>query len=793
MKPRTPVRLLAAALIAVALPVPAFAKEAEADDATRRARARDEWYNESYGKPLRRTTLGGPWSPAFRRFMLEAAERERSKWGALIPGFEGRPSTRGGGPSWTNLGPTRADFIQNGSFILNVTDTGRVRSIVPHPSDPNILYVSFSGGGVWRTHDAGANWTPLTEALGSLSTGSLAMDPTNPSILYLGLGDPFDGTGIGLVKSTDGGANWSAPVFLGNSTYITQVMVSPVNTSVVLATTSAGLFRSTNSGASFVNVPLATGGTGNPVGWSIAWAGSGNFVVSVEAAGAAIVGQIWHSSDNGASWLRATGVSKPSGLNRITVAAAPSLRSTLYAMAADPGGQLADFFYSFDHGQTWRTFLATDPSVVYQNAGGGINSPAGLFNTQGWYDQMLVVSPTDENLAFYGGALHTGRFVWGAGPLNASRAKWHVYRVVSEWLGRFGLPYVHADAHAAAYDSAGNLYFGTDGGIFKSTDGGTTFSDLMNVGIVTHLIYNLGSSLANPPAVIGGFQDNGSRVRSGTTSTSTFNQTIGGDGFGCDIKPGNNGLHMLGSLYNTRIQKSTNGGGNFTQACSGIPECGTNNAPFLTKVVPWEGSPTGDVVFTASNTVVYKTLTYADSWTPLGTSGLPAGIAIRNLGVARTNPDVVGIAASGGRVFLTTNGGLSWTQATDPPNNGLSLSYLWFDTTNSDVIYLASVAPDATRNHLWKSVNFGATWAAIDGGAFPFGVPVDVIKNDPLAPAVLYAGTHLGVYRSPDGGTTWARYGAGMPLVEVTDLYLSPDVTLVRASTFGRGFWELVP
>jgi photosystem II stability/assembly factor-like uncharacterized protein len=161
--------------------------------------------------------------------------------------------------------------------------------------------------------------------------------------------------------------------------------------------------------------------------------------------------------------------------------------------------------------------------------------------------------------------------------------------------------------------------------------------------------------------------------------------------------------------------------------------------------------------------------------------------------VARTDVNIIGIAASGGRVFLTSNGGVSWSQATAPPNNGLSLSHIWFDTTNADVVYLASVAPNASSTHLWKSTNFGLTWAAIDGGGFPTGVPVDVVKNDPLDPAVLYAGTHLGVYRSTDGGTIWQRFGGGMPLVEVTDVYVSPDASLVRASTFGRGFWELVP
>jgi hypothetical protein len=768
----------------------ASAREAEADDATARARARDEWYNEGYGRPRAGTRSSGPWSPAFRRFMLEAAARERRRWGSLIPGAEGEPAedALGGGPTWSNIGPTRADFIFNG-VTLNVSDSGRIRSIVPHPSDANTLYVAVSGGGVWRTTNGGASWTPLTEALGTLSIGSLEMDPSNPSVLYLGLGDPFDGTGIGLVKSTDGGANWSAPVFLGSSLTTAQVMVSPTDPTIVLATTNTGLFRSTDSGANFSNVPLATGGSAT-VGWSLAWAGGTNFVVTVEGTGATTVGQIWYSSNSGATWTRATGVTSAGGLNRITVASAPSLRSTLYALAANPGGQLADIFRSTDAGQTWKSLQTTHPSVVYQNPVSGATTPSALFNTQGWYDQMLIVSPTDPNVAFYGGALHAGKLTFNGGPPNAARWGQTTYRVVSEWLGRFGLPYVHADFHAAAFDAAGNLYFGSDGGIFKSTNGGTTFTDTLNVGLVTHLIYNVGSSLDTPSAVIGGFQDNGTRVRSGVTST--FNQTIGGDGFGCNIKS-SNGQEVLGSLYYARIQKSVNAGASFSSACSGIVECNNSaTAPFLTKIVPWEGSPTGDVLYTSSNTVVYRTTDYAGSWSPLPAS-LPGGGNIRHLGAARSNPAVVGIVANGGRAFLSNDSGASWITPAALPNNGLSLSYIWFDTTNPDIVYVASVAPDFTRTHLWKSVNFGASWTAIDGGGFPAGVPVDVVRNDPNNPAVLYAGTHLGVYRSADGGATWVRYGAGMPLVEVTDLYISPDGSLTRVSTFGRGFWQLVP
>ena len=763
----------------------------ESDNATRRDRARAEWYNEGYDATgtVKRGKEGGPWSADFRRFMLEAAARERAKWGRLIPSNPDAPASvdpeapvAATGTNWVSLGPTKADFLYN-FYTLNVTDTGRVRNFVTHPSDPRNLYVAFSNGGVWHTTDGGTSWRPITESLGSLSTGWLAADPNNWNVLYLGLGDPFDGTGIGLVRSTDGGNSWSKPVFLDDSRVTSQIMVAPTDSKIVLVTTDRGLFRSVNAGMTFKPVALPTGRPQVPYAWSIAWTGNSGFVLAAEAdpfaTSGSTDGQVFTSNDNGATWTRAAGMSAPGGVARITVAAAPSNRSIVYAVASNLGGNLADYFKSVDGGATWTALRATAKNVRYTNPTPSTMYPAQLFNTQGWYDQMALVSPANPNLVDFGGALHNARTTDGG-------ATW---RISTDWLGQYGLPYVHADTHAAAYDAAGHLYFGTDGGIFKSTDGGATFSDALNVGIVTHLIYNLGSSTASPAAVIGGMQDNGTRVRSG--STSIFNQTIGGDGFGCNIHP-LNGQLVLGSLYNTRIQKSVDGGLTFGSACAGISECGTAGAPFFTKIVPWEGDETGNTVFTFVNTRVYRSKNYAANWSPLSRNGLPSNIFIRNVGVAPSNEQVLGIVANGGRVFLSGDGGGSWRLSGALPNNGLSLSYITFDPIDTNVIYVASVAPDFARTHLWRSTDSGVTWTAIDTGDFPSGIPVDVIKVDPGNRSVLYAGTHLGVYRSADRGATWVRFGAGLPLVEVSDIYLSSDSSLMRAATYGRGFWELV-
>lgn len=767
----------------------------ESDDATLRRNAQ-------------RDLLETPMTPDYMKFLNRAAARERARNGNQLP--ETTTTTTGSttaitssapvtGTAWTNLGPNKADVIKNGSTSLNKTDAGRPVAIVPDPTNADVLYVAMSGGGVWKTTNAtaasattAANWTPITETLGTLSCGALAIDAANPSILYLGLGDSFDGTGIGFTKSTDGGATWEAIRYLGESTKITDIKIA-VNSTTLLVTTDQGLFRSTDAGATFAPISLATGVATPPSGWSIAWGGGTNYALSLEAnptlTSGTTDGQVFYSTNDGLTWTRATGMTKSTGVGRITINSSSLNRLVMYAEAAIPNSSaatdLADFFRSQDGGKTWTAMGATARKVSYTNRNTESTAPSSLLNGQGWYNQVVLPSKSSTSTVFLGGALLMAK------ATNALTSP--AYTQMSNWLAQFSLPYVHADFHAAAYDKNGNLYVGTDGGIFVSSDEGTTWSDKFNVGITSHLIYSVGSSEAAPSAVIGGFQDNGTRVRSG--STTTFNQYLGGDGFGSAIHA-NTGTTLLGSLYYARVYKSTDGGNTFLSASSGILESNnSSSAPFTTRIVPWLGDATGNTVFTHVNLKVYKSTNYAGSWTALGTTGFVAsGGVVRNIGVAKSNVNVVGAVASGGRVFLTNNGGTSWTQTTAPTNNGLSMSYVSFDTTNPNIVYIASVAPDATKAHLWKSADFGATWTTLDTGAgFPAGVPVNTIVNDPNDTNTLYAGTHLGVYRSSDGGANWARLGAGMPLVNVTDFYISPSSSRMRAATFGRGFWELLP
>lgn len=765
-----------------------FEAVSEADDANVRRRGMEEWWYET------------PYDARFKRFMNEAAARERDRYRGQIPQAGSVDPTGGFGPigavvgnTWTNLGPTRANVAQNGGTSLAVSDSGRPVAIIPNPTTPTTIYLATAGGGLWKTTDGGTTWIPKTEALGSLSIGHMAMDPNNSNKLFLGLGDAFDGTGIGLYITSDGAATWTGPLYIGDSTITNEIVVAPGNSQIVLAATDKGLFRSADGGLTWGTVALATGFTTVPYAWDIAYTGGTSFAVSVEANKAATTGttngQVFTSTNNGATWTRATGPTASTGVGRISLAAAPSSPTTVYAMAAIPNAtsasDLADLYKSSNGGATWTAMGATGRKIRYSNANTESTGPASILNGQGWYNHMIIVDRSNPNVFYFGGAL-----LMAKATVSASSA---TYTILSNWLAQFSLPYIHADFHTAAFDSAGALYVGTDGGIFKSTNATyTTWTAGLNVGITSHLTYSVGSSTNNRNAIVTGLQDNGTRVRSG--NTSTFNQYIGGDGFGADVNQ-SNALQMLGSLYYTRIYKSTNGGTSFVSASSGISESNNSaSAPFNTHIERWTGDATGNTVYTHVNLKVYKSTNYATSWTALGTTGLPTtSFAIRNVGVAHSNANVIGVAASGGRVYLTSNAGGSWVQAGALPNNGLSISDVYFDRTNTNTVYVSSVAPDSTKAHLWKSVNFGSTWTQIDGSGFPTGVPVNAITSDPANAATLFAATHLGVYTSTNAGSTWTRFGTALPLVNVTDFYISADSTLMRASTFGRGIWELIP
>jgi len=476
-----------------------------------------------------REQMGGDLTPEFMAALMAASDAERAKYGPAGRGAIGVA----GAAAWTNIGPYRSNIVQNGLQVQE-SDTGRIRAFLVHPTKPDVVYVLTSSGGLWKTTNFSAprpGWRAMTDGILSTSGGNAAFGK-NPDTIYLGTGDPFDpGVGGFARRSTDGGATWSDAIKLGASTTVPDVKVDTSGAAdIVLMGTNAGLFRSTDGGVTYTTNPVLTG-----VIWSLARSSAGWLAARTVGAN----GSIMLSTDKGATWVPIpNGGNVIAGIGRATLGNAAAGDAVVYGFAANTGNAAQkDLYRSIDGGLNWTaiglgqyvTKPGTPPVTVWEGKFPVNPNPdqpnMDIMAGQAFYNQMLLVDPADagRNTVYIGGQLSAAKSTDGGGT----------WRIISNWLAQFKLPYVHADHHAAAFASLNGdpaMIFGTDGGLFISTDGGNSFSSQKNDGISSYLIYAMSGHPKHPDDVFIGLQDDGSRWRIG--KSGTYNQVLGGDGFG---------------------------------------------------------------------------------------------------------------------------------------------------------------------------------------------------------------------------------------------------------------------
>jgi len=749
-------------------------------------------------------------------------EWQRQAWGLVSPTFRATAIQQGNihsakknapGPKWVNIGPTGGDFDQNGSFTGHVRDSGRVRAILPHPTNENIVYVLKSGGGLWRTNNwmaSNSDWTPLTDDLPTTGGGSVAFGK-NPNHLYLGLGDPYDQILVGgsMVKSTNGGVSWSPLFELGAAVSVRDVKVdTSTNHDIVMVATNSGLYRSADDGATYSAVATFAGMSV----WSIARTSAG-WLASAQPCAAANVGlqcnqvtTLYLSTDRGASWAPISNAGNVFSLNgRTTLGVAVPGDSVVYAYSnVQNDTQMRDVYRSSDGGQTWVANGVNSTKVPLNPVTGMTNM--NICHGQCWYNQMVLVDPRDanRNTVWIGGDLATASTTNGG--TSWSVRTWWLYEQFP------ALPYAHADHHAAAFKTTGTptVILGNDGGLNISTDDGATFSSDKNNGLASHLYYTVAGNAAVPNVVIGGTQDNGTRLRS--DNGTRHNQVIGGDGMGAAYSQANTNT-VMGSSQSSgiRMNFSNNPPETFQNWVARGALADSAGAGFFTAIIPAPANldATGRVFFHFTNSRVWRTndggLTFIliGSATAPTSPGLPPTRRFRsspyNLGVSPTDLNRVAVGAAGGFLDVTTNGGASWTDidliTLVPGYQGFVTNVTW---QNNQTLWVTAVAQAsgavrvikgtiATPASSWST----ATWTPMQNG-LP-DLPITRVYIDPKDTTgnTLYAATHVGIYSTTDGAANWAPYGNGLPTVRVNDIYMPPDGSFVRIATYGRGIWEL--
>ena len=671
-------------------------------------------------------------------------------------------------PVWSSLGPT-----VRGHRLPDVLsdDSGLVSHIALHPTDPKVIFVATAGGGVWRTTDGGATWKLVTDALGTgLQVGAVAVAPSSPKRVYAGtgcadassfiLGTPKGGfsvkVGIGVLISADGGETWRVSRTSPGGSFW-DLLVAPDNPDVLIAATDQGIQRSTDGGDTWTAVlrteeaPWATclsRSTANPS------------VIFAATWGKGLAGSVWKSTDGGQTW-----VEKANGLpgdattrTRIEVAVAPSDPNRVYAIVSGEKYQI-DLARSSDGGATW-TALGLEAKGV------------DVIGKQGDFATVMSVDPKNPDVVYAGG-LDSWKSTDGG-------ATWVQQ---SDWYGT-SKPYLHADQHAHAHGPDRTVYFGNDGGLFASSDGGTSFRAL-NKGFVTFLVNHVCHDPNDVERMVIGAQDNSTSIR--VTGTE-WKETFTGDGYGCTFHRTNRDL-ILAAVQNESIYRSTDGGKSWARQIEGLTEARGASASFRTLLLP---HPTEvGRVFTFTSRKVWVTDDFAGSWRQLSET-MPIISNIADLHVSPSDPGRMALLDVNGQVVVSTNGGVLWEKVGEVP--GSRFAVVRFDRTNPMRLWVATRDPRLSKERLLVSTDGGASWTAIsrsgqDGG-LP-DLPLLSFEQDPRDQNVLWAGSFIGLYRSPNGGQAWERFGQGLPAAPVMGITPLADGSRLRVATFGRGAWEI--
>ncbi len=643
--------------------------------------------------------------------------------------------------AWTPLGPTS---YTNGNSGYN-GGLGRVNVIAFHPTDANTIYIGVPAGGLWKTTDGGSNWTPMSDALASLGVSGIAVDHSNPNVVYIltGDGDGGDTQSIGVMKSTDGGLTWATTGLSWNVTNFNRgykLLMHPTNSSIMFAVTTVGILKTTDGWATWTNVQS---GSFRDLEFK---PGSPNTMYG------STTNTFYRSTNLGSSFSTISS-GLPTGENRSELGVSAANSNYVYYLSGPSGSNSFKGLYrSTDSGLTFSA-MATTPNILGYSTSGNDSS------SQSWYDLAIAVNPTNASNTITGG-VNLWRSTNG-GATNTCITNW------SEPSGSF--EYVHADIHELVYNSVDNkLYCGSDGGISVSSDNGLNWTNIWN-GLQIMQFYKIAGVENNQNLLVGGAQDNGSNKYTGTPN---IQHIYGADGMDCMIDYNNNN-NIYYSFQGGGLRRSTNGGSTGTN----IKPSGSTGA----WVTPYAMDATNPSIIYGGYSDVYRSTNMGSTWINLGSDGRGA------LAVGVNNPARL-YAANGNNIQTSSNTGSSWTTITGPWPN-LTITSIALDPLNADRLWI-TLGGYTSGQKVYESINAGSSWTNVSG-SLPNSPALSIAyENTGGSPAdAIYIGMSVGVYYKSDV-TSWTLFNTGLPNVPNYDLEINHANSKLRAGTYGRGLWE---
>ncbi|MEE4256157.1 MAG: PKD domain-containing protein, partial [Bacteroidales bacterium] len=665
--------------------------------------------------------------------------------------------------SWTSLGPN-----SSGGGYAGI---GRLNCLFEETISGD-LYVGAASGGLWKSTNGGSTWSVLTDDNAVLGVSSVIVVPQpGDDIIYIGTGDrdggsmwslnggqSNDNNSVGVLKSTDGGATWSATGLTYSASQkktVNRLVIDPNDSDIIYAATSDGIYKTTDGGVTWPAV--ATGP--NIIDLEMHPTNSSILYISTQTYSGSP--SIYKTIDGGSSWT-ATAVFASTDY-RVELAVTPANSNRVYAVVAKQDGGLSSIQRSDNAGDSFTQVHGSSPNMLGWYCDG---SDAG---GQGGYDLCIAADPSSAGTVYVGGVNTWKSTNGGSSWLNNNM--W----TSSGTYNPCGSPEVHADKHDLVFFGS-TLYECNDGGLYKTTNGGNTWTDLTN-GMVISQIYRLSAAQTTSNEVMHGLQDNGSKLY----SSGSWIDVTGGDGMECLIDFSNVNT-QYSTLPRGTIIRTTDHWSSAYYAYPGSAGTGAWVTPFVI-------DPNNNLRLIAGYEDIWHSNNQGSSWTRIG--NLNISELTRSLAVAPSNSSYI-YAAGQDELWRTTNGGSSWSDITG--SLPVTSSYITYISVKDDDPNTVWVSMGEYNSHgVYQSTNGGTSWTNISSG-LP-NIPVMcVIQNKQNSSEVeLYAGTDLGVYCKVGSGN-WFAFNNGLPNVVVTELEIyyagTPSNSLLRAATFGRGLWE---